>query len=183
MKEAAIVAHIRAIVVSMRRGKRKKDPGRKGKRKKTVLLTKDYYEEDEEAALVLATGGEGTLDDSDEGTDSEGESEFEDNLTYHEDTLSVMKGVVMTPLGDTPVWVTTDSGSMTQLIQSDYARSLKLPRKALKGRACFNISSPGGGKEFINEYVEFDLRIKAKKEETAGQLYGENEAPESKRRW
>ena len=178
MKEAAVVAHIRAIVVSMRRGKRKKDPGRKGKRKKTVLLTKDYYEEDEEAALVLATGGEGTLDDSDEGTDSEGESEFEDNLTYHEDTLSVMKGVVMTPLGDTPVWVTTDSGSMTQLIQSDYARSLKLPRKALKGRACFNISSPGGGKEFINEYVEFDLRIKAKKEETAGQLYGENEAPE-----
>jgi hypothetical protein len=66
-----------------------------------------------------------------------------------------MQGVIYTPLGkDIPVWITTESGSRTQLIQGDYARSLKLPRKALKGWSYFNISSPGGGKEFVNEYAK-----------------------------
>jgi hypothetical protein len=175
INEKTIVANIRAIVASMRHAKRKKDPGRKNK----VLLT-NYEVSDEEAGLVLGVAGEGTLDDSDDEDSSEEMGlDFEDNLTYHEDTLSVMKGTVSTSLGvETPIWITTDSGSMTQLIQGDYARSLKLPRKKLNGRACFNISSPGGGQEFINEYVQFNLKIKAKKEGEAGQLYGDNDAVE-----
>ena len=41
-----------------------------------------------------------------------------DNLTYREDSLSVIKGRVSTKKGvNLPVWIVTDSGAMTQLIE------------------------------------------------------------------
>jgi len=65
-------------------------------------------------------------EDGDEWPEQE-DHEFEENLTYYEDSLSVMKGTTSTPLGeDLPVWVTTDSGSMTMLMQARYAKRLKL---------------------------------------------------------
>jgi hypothetical protein len=137
IKEATIVANIKAIVNSMRHSKRKKDPGRE--QKSNLLTNQDdnlYDDLDDDDDFVLSVDGGGTLDE-------DGAEEDEIDYEYHEDTLSVMKGAISTPLGkDIPVWITTDSGSMTQLIQGDYARSLKLPRKALRGRSCFNISSP-----------------------------------------
>ena len=40
-----------------------------------------------------------------------------DNLTYREDSLSVIKGTVSTRLGrNLPIWILTYSGAMTQLI-------------------------------------------------------------------
>ena len=42
------------------------------------------------------------------------EGDFSENLTFHEDSLSILKGTTATDLGgDVPIWVTTDSGSMT----------------------------------------------------------------------
>ena len=42
------------------------------------------------------------------------EGDFSENLTFHEDSLSILKGTTATDLGGgVPIWVTTDSGSMT----------------------------------------------------------------------
>jgi hypothetical protein len=88
----------------------------------------------------------------------QGVENFEDNLTFHEDSLSILKGTTTTPLGkDIPVWVTTDSGSMTQLIQAAYANRLKMERHALPRGQHFNINSPGGGIDEIEEYVIIPL--------------------------
>ena len=49
---------------------------------------------------------------------SERQSDFLNNTTYaREDSLSIFKGTVKGVSGD--VWVVTDSGSMTQLMQRD----------------------------------------------------------------
>jgi hypothetical protein len=43
--------------------------------------------------------------------------DFDDNLAHAEDSLSIFRGVVDTPLGnDLPVWVVTDTGNVTRLI-------------------------------------------------------------------
>ena len=166
-------------MVKFRGAKKIKEPGRfSGKR--SVLLAKKEREEDE-ANMVLAgmrKRRESSDEDSEE-LDDWGDEDFMDNLTYHEDSLSIMKGVVSTPAGENiPIWVTTDSGSMTQLIQTDFAKGLKLPIKKIPGKRCFSISSPGGGSDFVEEYVSLPLRIKCKRETSAGQPYGENTSPE-----
>ena len=108
--------------------------------------------------------------------------DYEDNLTYHEDSLSVMKGSISTPIGEeVPVWVTTDSGSMTQLIQGNYVRRLKLKTHPIRDKHCFNIASPGGGKESIDEFVLLKVRLQMKRESTSDQAYGENDSPEEER--
>jgi hypothetical protein len=58
-----------------------------------------------------STSGESEADSS--GDEAEewglGVENFEDNLTFHEDSLSILKGTTTTPLGkDIPVWVTSD---------------------------------------------------------------------------
>lgn len=158
----------------MRTGKKIKDPGRIDEREECWTLMANKKERKRAKKEAVA---QETLEDS--WDEESGGEDFEDNLTFHEDTLSVMKGVVSTPLGnDTPIWVTTDSGSMTQLIQADYAKALKLPMKEMGAKSCFNIASPGGGGEFIHNYVVLMLRFRAKKEGSEGQAYEDNQAPE-----
>ena len=98
------------------------------------MLLASLGNEVEDADLVLAGIGkrEAKSDDSEEDLDDWGDEDFMDNLTYHEDSLSVMKGLISTPAGkDIPMWVTTDSGSMTQLIQSDKDTHQKDPWKKM----------------------------------------------------
>jgi exodeoxyribonuclease III len=100
--------------------------------------------------------------------------EFEENLTYYEDSLSVLKGTTSTPLGkDIPIWVTTDSGSMTMLMQSQYAKRLKLNVRQIPQGKTFHINSPGGGRDVIEEYVVLDLRVTCKQELKPEQGYSD----------
>jgi hypothetical protein len=115
------------------------------------------------------------------GDDFDMGEDFVDNLTFHEDSLSVMKGSVSTPNGEEiPVWVTTDSGSMVQLMQYDFAKRLKLKVRELRARQFFSISSPGGGKDNVTQFVTLPLKLKAKPEGEgeAGQVYDSLEAAE-----
>ena len=107
------------------------------------------------------------------------EGDFEENLTFREDSLSIMRGTTVTPLGaDIPIWVTTDSGSMTQLIQSTYASRLKMKRYAIPEGRHFNINSPGGGLDEIEEYVILPLKVTCKHEVVPEQGYAECESEE-----
>jgi hypothetical protein len=100
----------------------------------------------------------------DEWTD-QGEEDFEENLTFHEDSLSVMKGMISTPLGENvPMHITTDSGSMTQLMQRSFTEKLKLKKRAIPEGKGFHINSPGGGRDEVGEYVVIRLRVKCKRE-------------------
>ena len=136
------MAQLKTSLVKEWKASKQKEPGKK---KKSVLLAKDdeslppleedeYWSSDEEGkeeeggdqrqrgpefAMAATRRQKAKEEDLWEAPmDSEGDDYF-DNLTYHEDTLSVIKGVVSTPLGDDlPVWVTVDGGSMTQLMQS-----------------------------------------------------------------
>jgi exodeoxyribonuclease III len=98
--------------------------------------------------------------EEDEEWDSEEETEWEENLTFHEDSLSVFRGMV----NGVPVWVTTDTGSMTQLIQSSYATRLKFERRPISKEKRFHINSPGGGRDEIDEYVILPVEIRLKRE-------------------
>jgi hypothetical protein len=94
-----------------------------------------------------------------------GEEDFDDNLTYHQDSLSIMRGTTSTPLGkDIPIWVTTDTGSMTQLAQSTYVDRMKLKRYPIPRGKGFVINSPGGGQDTIDEYIVIPLKFKSKVE-------------------
>jgi exodeoxyribonuclease III len=104
--------------------------------------------------------------------------DLEDNLTYHEDSLSILRGETSTPLGENiPIWVTTDTGSMTQLIQSSFAKKLKLKRRAIPEGKTFHINSPGGGRDEIEEYVILPLRVKFKRESKPEEGYDKCENP------
>jgi exodeoxyribonuclease III len=113
---------------------------------------------------------------------SDQEEEMEENLSYHDDSLSVMKGMVKTPQNEViPMWVTTDSGSMTQLMQESYARQLKFKRRPIPQHKRFGINGPGGGREEVEEYVIVPLTIKCKRERIAEQGYGDCESEEIER--
>ena len=108
--------------------------------------------------------------------------DYEDNLTYHEDSLSVIKGQVDTGLGkNLTVWVTTDTGSMTQLMHTSYANKMKFKVEKLPAAKWFHITSPGGGRDDITEQVTLKLRIKMKKESSSEETYTDNAALEEER--
>ena len=197
------MGNLKHWIDNMRHSKRRKDPGRKDKKAKSNLKAKrrkeyrqmkitdtdkdkniDKNKEEDLAVLAAKRRRAIGLSESDseyewDSDDDWGAEDFEDNLTYHEDTLSVMKGVVTTPLGAAvPVWVTTDSGSMTQLMQSDFARNLKLPTREIPTKHCFNIASPGGGREYIDKFVVLPLRVIAKREGPVIAAYGDNHSEE-----
>jgi hypothetical protein len=67
---------------------------------------------------------------------------------------------------------------MTQLMKYDIAVKLKLPIKDLKGKDSFAISSPGGWKDSVSQYVTLPLKIRVKKEAAPGLLYMDIEAQE-----
>lgn len=97
-------------------------------------------------------------DMSDDGWD------FDDNTTFAEDSLSIFKGRVDSPLGsDLPVWVVTDTGNMTRLIEDRYATDMKFDRRAIPQKSQFSIHSPGGGSDRITEMVVLDVRVKMRK--------------------
>jgi hypothetical protein len=130
----------------------------------------------ETTASFSESKGEDGVEDGDEWTES-GDQDYEENLTYHEDSLSVFKGHVSTPLGeDVPVFTTTDSGSMTQLMERQFAVRLKLKRRQIPEGRTFHINSPGGGSDEVSEYVILHLKIPCKKETMAEQGYEECES-------
>ena len=114
------------------------------------------------------------------GADEEEEGvDFDDNLSFREDSLSVIKGEITLDGGrDVPVWVTTDTGSMTRLIESEYASRLKLPTKRIKPNQRFYINGPGGGRELISEMVTLDVRLKTKVESEGEESYDETSGEE-----
>ena len=86
--------------------------------------------------------------------------DMEDNLTYHEDTLSIFKCTVDTPLGnDLQLWVTTDSGSMCCLMHSAMAKKLKLTAIPLSKGRRYQISGPGGGAEEVTHEVQLRVAV------------------------
>ena len=129
--------------------KRKKDPGRK-------IRTQQASEESEDEEEIIFNNNSNN-DNVNERID------YEDNLTYHEDSLSVFKGNIKSQDEILPVWITTDSGSMTQLIQEDFVKKLKLSKSPLPTRQWFHINGPGGGKDMVTEYVQVPVQIKAKR--------------------
>ena len=164
--------------------RRKKDPGRKGR--SGLRAKRGVREEVPEDLPEMESdsedeGASEAADEEEQVVLQDGE-DLEDNLTYHEDSLSVMKGHVATPLGEAvPVWITTDSGSMTQLIQADFARKLKLKTKPLPGRRCFCIRSPGGGQDMVDKYVRVRVRLRMKLHGLGQDGYEETEDPEEER--
>ena len=95
------------------------------------------------------------------------ETDFEDNLTFSstgEDSLSVIVGNVQMPAGQTvKVWIVSDSGSMTQLIQKQYAGEQGFKAVALAPHQRFSISSPGGGEDHITHVVTLEVRLQMRK--------------------
>ena len=135
----------------------------------------------ETTASFSESEGEDGVDDGDEWTES-GDQDFDENLTYHEDSLSVFRGCVSTPLGeDVPVYTTTDSGSMTQLMQRQFAVRLKLKRRKIPEGRTFHINSPGGGSDEVSEYVILHVKILCKKETIAEQGFEECESEAQER--
>ena len=129
--------------------------------------------QEQENERLLAELSEEDLEDPKEQGDKaevpESDHDFEDNLTYHEDSLSVMRGTISTPLGeDVPIWITTDTGSMTQLIQADVVKRLKLETKPLSNGQSFSIKGPGGGHDVVDRYVALEVKIKMKLQAEAG---------------
>ena len=104
-------------------------------------------------------------DSGDQGLEVNPENQdYEENLTFHEDSLSVMRGKIVTvEATGIPIWITTDSGSMTQLIQKKYARRLKIKRRPLPTSRWFSIKGPGGGEDMVTEYVVIKVSIKMKR--------------------
>ena len=85
-----------------------------------------------------------------------------DNLTYREDSLSVIRGRVSTRLGrDLPLWILTDSGAMTQLIQREYAQKMKFKIENIPTSQQFNIRGPGGGKGQVTQQVSIMVSFDA----------------------
>ena len=95
--------------------------------------------------------------------DSDGEWDFDDNLTHAEDSLSVFRGVVDSPLGsDLPVWVVADTGNMTRLIEDKYAADMQFERRPIPKESQFSIHGPGGGSDRISEMVILHVRVMMK---------------------
>ena len=89
---------------------------------------------------------------------SERHSDFLNNTTYaREDSLSIFKGTVKGVSGD--VWVVTDSGSMTQLMQRDYAKKMKFKIDDLPRDKYFNIVGPGGGRNKVTQRVTITVNV------------------------
>jgi exonuclease III len=122
-------------------------------KKGRILLEDDLSDSDREIleAQINLVEGKGYSSSSEED-----EADYENNLTYHEDSLSVMRGKI----GGNDVWITTDTGAMTQLMQKDYAKKMGFVETTLPHRKRFNISAPGGGKEKIKTQVVVKVTLK-----------------------
>ena len=95
-----------------------------------------------------------------------------DNLTYREDSLSVIKGTVSTRLGrNLPVWILTDSGAMTQLIQREYAEKMRMVMDPIPRTQQFNISSPRGGYSQVTHQVVIDVTLSVHRINTTEEEY------------
>ena len=203
MTESSSVTKMRSALACLKQTRRKKDPGRKkdlGKKKskkrdkkmsKNVLLArkinegKEFQNREEVKAFLKANEGLTMMIDSQEEESDDdvfaerdeenfGREDFTDNLTYREDTLSILKGEVNSAWGPAPVWITTDTGSMTQLVQTEYAQRMKFKTEKLQTHEWFHITSPGGGREDIHEFIRLKVKISVKKELIPEQRYEDN---------
>lgn len=87
------MAYLKTLMANVGAARRKKDPGRKSARVNPEAKRRVEEVDEEEEEEVEAP---------------EADNDLDDNLTYHEDSLSVMKGYVTTAVGrDVPVWITT----------------------------------------------------------------------------
>lgn len=174
----------------------KKDPGKgytgksvllagTGKKKKKRSLSGNNWE-DMEAVEEIGDDSRPSneeeewenfsVDEEEEGVD------FDDNLSFTEDSLSIIKGEITLHMGqEVPVWITTDTGSMTRLIESEFVAKYKLPQKMIKPSQRFYINGPGGGREMISHMVSLDVRLKTKTEGKEGTPYDEIEGEEETR--
>jgi hypothetical protein len=107
---------------------------------------------------ILADASEG-YSESDESEELDGQMDYEDNLTYHEDSLSIMCGTVQSD----KVWVVTDTGSLTQLVQYSYASRMGMKRIPIRLNKQFDIKSLGRGYETIKEKVQIEVKLKMRK--------------------
>ena len=57
------------------------------------------------------------------------------------------------------MWVVTDSGSMTQLMQRDYAKKMKFKIDDLPRDKYFNIVGPGGGRNKVTQRVTITVNV------------------------
>ena len=84
-----------------------------------------------------------------------------DNLTFRVDSLSVITGKVNTRRGtNLPLWIVTDSGAMTQLIQRKYVEGMRFDVDDIPRSQQFNISSPGGGQGTITQRVQLEITFR-----------------------
>jgi hypothetical protein len=89
---------------------------------------------------------------------SDSQSDFINNTTYaREDSISIFKGTVKGISGD--VWIVTDSGSMTQLMQRDYAKKMEFKIDNLPRDKYFSIVGPGGGRYKVTQRVTITVSI------------------------
>ena len=124
---------------------------------------------DEEVRVLQVEGDMGGGETGDDETDEES-VDLVDNLTYSEDSLSVLRGRITTPLGkDLECWIVSDTGAMTQLMHRDYARKMKLPVTQMPESQQFTISGPGGGSDRVTSRVVMDVTF------DAGELEGKEE--------
>ena len=142
--------------------RRKKKPGGCGSQRVLAALLKTRARKLKSLYSDKSKQERGATFTDDE--ESDGEWDFDENVTYTEDSLSILRGEVDTPLGtNLPVWVVTDTGNMTRLIEDKYASSMKFERRPLPSKSQFSIHSPGGGSDHITEMVVLNVRVKAQK--------------------
>ena len=117
---------------------------------------RESSESDSDEAVVGAVS-----EDDQSSSGSEDEVEVVDNITYHEDSLSVMRGTVDTPLGEAlAIHIVSDTGAMTQLMEKKYAKAMKFEESPMPRGKSFNIRGPGGGKERVNRRVTIQVTLK-----------------------
>ena len=163
----------RVLLAEKRGGKRAKKPS-----KRRRSSNEEGNQEEEGVEEIGDDTEERTLEAEEEewnnfDVDKEEEGvDFDDNLSFSEDSLSVIKGEITLSSGkEVPIWVTTDTGSMTRLIEAEFAAKMKLRKRMIKASQRFYINGPGGGREMISHSVTMDVRLKTKKEGLEGTSY------------
>ena len=103
-------------------------------------------------------------------------NDYEDNLTYHEDSLSIFKGTIRVPEPENStgsrqkhkaqqlqVWVTADNGAMTQLADRKFVEKSGIKTEPLPRDKYFYIVGPGGGRNKITQRITLDVECEMQK--------------------
>ena len=126
-------------------------------------------------------------------------NDYEDNLTYHEDSLSIFRGTIQLPGAENlrgsrqnmntqkiQVWVTADNGAMTQLADRRFVEQTGIKTEPLPRDKYFYIVGPGGGRSKITQRITLNVDVEMNKvlrsvdDYTTGEHVHEVSAPETK---